>query len=149
LSSVPQQNTGLASFSSVTMDGGALDGELTPTYAVGEDIGIGFEIEFVGVTEEVVAAVSVYGSDGMWLIGQSSLEAGVSFKGAVPGERMRGRVALTNNRLAPGNYYVSLGAFSPDLALCYALTDLSVRFCVRGKNPSWGRFVHECSWFLE
>jgi len=145
LPSVPQQNTGLASFVSVTM-GGGLEGETTPTYAVGENIAVEFEVEFAGGVSDCVAGLSVYGSDGLWLIGETSREAGVSFPGALPGGRLRGKAVLTNNKLAPGDYLVALGIFSPDLSLCYALTDLALRFSVRGQGPSWGRVRHDCHW---
>jgi hypothetical protein len=62
---------------------------------------------------------------------------------------LKGKAVLTNNKLAPGDYLVALGLFSPDLSLCYALTDLALRFSVRGQNPSWGRVRHDCHWSRE
>jgi hypothetical protein len=83
------------------------------------------------------------------VIGQTSREAGVFWPAPRVGETRKGRITLAPLSLAPGDYLVAIGACSEDYSLCYALTDLSLRFSVRADFPTWGKFLHPIRWTPE
>jgi ABC-type polysaccharide/polyol phosphate transport system ATPase subunit len=140
---VPQQRTDHARFTQF----GIYRGEGT-TFTAGQDIEIDFELEALKALENAVFAVSVYRTDGDWVIGQTSREAGVAWKPLNAGEITKGRLVLEKNLLAPGDYVVAVGAYSPDLAICYALTELNAHFSVRTDFPTWGKILHPAKWLI-
>ena len=113
---------------------------------MGGIIGFQFAIEATANLDEMVFALSIYGSEGDWIIGQTSREAEVFWPSATANEKRRGIFKLTPNCLAPGNYRAACGVFSADLSLCYAMTETTVSFAVRSDFPTWGNFVHPCTW---
>ena len=138
---VPQQRTDHGKFTTF----GILRGEGT-TFIAGQDIEIDFELEALKALDDAVFAVSVYRTDGDWVIGQTSREAGVAWKPLAAGSTTRGRLVLEKTILAPGDYAVAVGAYSNDLAICYALTELNAHFSVRTDFPTWGKFLHPAKW---
>lgn len=141
--SVPQQRTDQARF---TVFGLRL-GEGT-TFNAGQDIEIDFELEALNALEHAVFAVSIYRTDGDWVIGQTSREAGVAWKPMAAGGTTRGRLVLEKTLLAPGDYAAAFGAYSADLSICYALTELNVHFSVRTNYPTWGKILHPARWVI-
>lgn len=140
---VPQQRTDDARFTQFCIYRGE-----GATFTAGQDIEIDFELEALKTLENAVFAVSVYRTDGDWVLGQTSREAGVSWKPLNAGELTRGRLVLERNLLAPGDYAVAFGAYSPDLAICYALTELNAHFSVRTDFPTWGKILHPAKWLM-
>jgi ABC-type polysaccharide/polyol phosphate transport system ATPase subunit len=142
---IPQQSTGMGEF---------LEAELVPSlntgseayYHLGSSIRIKFTIRALQDLESCVFNISVYSNDGTWMVGQTSLDKGVTWDAAAAGKQLSGIVELTNLCLAPGNYKAALGAFSKDLSICYALSDLCLSFSVRSDHPTWGRIAHPCNW---
>jgi ABC-type polysaccharide/polyol phosphate transport system ATPase subunit len=141
--SVAQQRTDHARFSVFRLRRGD-----HAAFGAGQDIEFEFELEALQALNGVVFAVSVYRADGDWVIGQTSREAGVTGKPLVAGAAVRGSLVLEKNLLAPGDYAAAFGAYSPDLSLCYALTELNVRFSVRTDFPTWGKIFHPARWVL-
>jgi hypothetical protein len=141
---ITQQYTGLAEFDDVRM----VDGAANPAseFNVGDDVSIGFSLRAQEDLGPTVVAVSVYRSDGDWLLGQTSREAGITWPGRAKGERLRGRLTLTRTCLAPGDYRIALAAYSADLSLCHALTDVFKGFSLRAGYPTWGKLVHPMRW---
>jgi hypothetical protein len=113
------------------------------------DIEFDFELEALKPLDDAVFAISVYRTDGDWVIGQTSREAGVAWKAMATGECARGRLVLEKNLLAPGDYAVAFGAYSADLSICYALTELNVHFSVRTDFPTWGKVLHPARWIIQ
>lgn len=140
---VAQQRTDLARFTDCRLHRGE-----GVAFGANQDIEINFALEALKPLEGVVFAVSVYRSDGDWVIGQTSREAGVVSKAMNPGATARGQLVLEKNLLAPGNYAAALGAYSPDLSLCYALTELNAHFSVRTDFPTWGKIFHPARWVI-
>lgn len=141
---IMQQSTGMARFTEFKLDWIATDEEAV--FNVGEDIVFRFTIEAEQSLDKIVFAVSVYRADGDWIIGQTSREAGRFWPAAVKGELRRGRLVLKANCLSPGDYRAAFGAYSEDLSLCYALTELTLSFSVRASFPTWGKFIHHADW---
>jgi ABC-type polysaccharide/polyol phosphate transport system ATPase subunit len=141
---IPQQYTGLGEFADVRI----VDWSSNPAleFNVGDDVAICFSLRAHDDLGPAVVAVSVYRSDGDWLLGQTSREGGITWPGCAKGERLHGRVTLTRTCLAPGVYRIALAAYSADLSLCYALTDIFNGFSVRASYPTWGKFVHPMQW---
>ncbi len=144
--SIPQKDTGMAKFVKVDLDSLGHSGENNPVINVGSAIRFNFAVKAEKPMGRTVFAVSIFRADGDWMVGQSSLEAGVFWPPTNPGETQRGRVVFEPNCLAPGEYLASFAAYSEDLSVCYAHTELNVGFSVRWKFPTWGRFVHPCRW---
>jgi len=142
--SVPQQYTGLGQFADVRVVNGSVDP--APEFRVGDDVSICFSLIAQDDLGPTAVAISVYRSDGDWLLGQTSRDAGITWPGCSKGERLRGRLTLTRLSLAPGDYRIALAAYSADLSLCYALTDVVSGFSVRASYPTWGKFVHQMRW---
>jgi hypothetical protein len=118
-------------------------------FNAGQDIEIDFELEALKALENAVFAISIYRTDGDWVIGQTSREAGVAWKPLAAGEVARGRLVLEKTLLAPGDYAAAFGAYSGDLSICYALTELNVHFSVRTDFPTWGKILHPAKWIIQ
>ena len=97
---------------------------------------------------KTVCSISIFRADGDWVIGQTSLEAGVFWPARNQSDVLSGLLVLQPNCLAPGDYMVALGAHSEDLSICYALTELALPFSVRWNYPTWGKFIHPCEWIV-
>ena len=136
-----QQDTGKAAFTDVRIRG-AIDNEFAP----GQTLEILFAVQAKEDLGPVVFNVSIYRSDGDWVIGQTSRDVGKYWKAPKAGEIRAGSVRFAPLSLAPGEYRVAVGACSADYTICYALTDLAMRFAVRAPYPTWGKFIHPCEW---
>ena len=141
---IPQQSTGKASFSRIEIDAPRVDSRAL--LRVGDSLRISFRLEAASHLPEIAMAISVYRSDGDWLIGQTSREAGVFWPSCEPGHSVGGRIILPNLGLAPGDYFAAFAAYDKELKICYALTDLTAPFSVRAGFPVWGKIVHPCLW---
>ena len=141
---VAQQETGMARFVEFGLDVLSENGK--HTYRPGQDVDFKFSLSADQPLDEVVFAVSIYREDGDFMIGQTSREAGVLWPSLMRGGIHHGLFILSQNCLAPGNYQAAFGAYSKDLSLCYALTELTTFFSVRTDFPSWGKIVHPCRW---
>jgi ABC-type polysaccharide/polyol phosphate transport system ATPase subunit len=132
-----QQETGKALFTDVRIIGGT-NGVFEPGQAL--------EIEFALAAKQdlgpIVFNVSIYRSDGDWVIGQTSRDVGKYWPAPKAGGTLSGRVRFAPLSLAPGEYRLAVGACSADYTLCYALTDLTMGFAVRAPYPTWGKFIH-------
>ena len=145
LSPVPQHDTGLARFLHIGFSSGstaAISGEAR----VGESLSFRFMLEAVEDLGPIVFAISVYANDGAWLIGQTSLEESVVWPALGAGRNCGGKVDLKPLYLSPGEYRLCIGAYSSDLSVVYALSDLNVSFSVRSDHPSWGLYRQPCQW---
>ena len=136
-----QQETGKALFTDVRLAGGA-NGEFAP----GQQLEVSFALTAKQDLGPVVFNISIYRSDGDWVIGQTSRDVGKFWKATKAGGILTGAIRLAPLSLAPGEYRVAVGACSADYTLCYALTDLTMRFAVRAPYPTWGKFIHPCEW---
>jgi ABC-type polysaccharide/polyol phosphate transport system ATPase subunit len=141
---IPQHETGMAKFTEVSLHGRSSDTK--PVYRVGEPIEFRFELQTSTAIERTVFAVSVYRSDGDWIVGQTSREANVFWPPPQIDGAQRGCLILDPGCLGPGDYAVAFGAYSDDLAICYALSEVMLRFSVRSDFPIWGKVVHPCKW---
>jgi energy-coupling factor transporter ATP-binding protein EcfA2 len=141
---VPQQETGLAKFVRAEVVDSTVNGQAS--LVVGEELVIRFALTAAAALESTVFALSVYRSDGDWLIGQSSREARVIWPPSRAGDLVEGEIVLDALRLAPGEYRIALAAYSHDLAICYALTNLLPGFTVRADFPTWGKVIHPIQW---
>ena len=136
-----QQETGKAMFTELRMVGAADNG-----FKTGEPLRIAYCLLAKQDLLDIVFALSIYRADGDWIIGQTSRDANVVWSAPKSGESRRGAVQFDALCLNPGDYLVSLAAYSLDYSVCYALTDLSVGFSVRADHPTWGKFAHPCRW---
>ncbi len=141
---IPQQDTGMAEFEAISFSA-AFSGK-SPLFETGQDIKFKFSLRAKQELDESIFAVSVYRADGDWILGQTSREKQVYWSASMPGETKQGELVLLANCLAPGDYHAAFACYSKDLSLCYAMTDASVTFSVRSGLPTWGKFVHPCSW---
>jgi ABC-type polysaccharide/polyol phosphate transport system ATPase subunit len=141
---IPQQETGMAKFIDVRLHGWSADAK--PVYRVGEPIEFRFGLQTSTAIERTVFAVSIYRSDGDWIVGQTSREANVFWPPAHVDGVQRGCVILDPGCLAPGDYVAAFAAYSDDLAICYALSDVMLPFSVRSDFPVWGKILHPCTW---
>ena len=106
-----------------------------------------FTMQAPASLEPSVIALSVYRSDGDWLVGQSSREAGVEWPAIEAGQTLSlGDIDLDPLSLAPGEYRIAVGAYSADLAICNAMTGILPGFAVRSNVPTWGKFLHSIRW---
>jgi ABC-type polysaccharide/polyol phosphate transport system ATPase subunit len=140
---VPQQRTDQAKFTVFSLR----RGEGT-TFGAREDIAFDFELEALQPLTDPVFAVSIYRADGDWVIGQTSRDANVHWKALNAGGLARGKLVLDQNLLSPGDYAAAFGAYSSDLSICYALTELNVHFSVRTNFPTWGKIYHPATWTI-
>ena len=136
-----QQETGKAMFTDVVINGGQA-GEFAP----GDPLDIAFTLQAKADLGPVVFNVSIYRADGDWVIGQTSRDKGIYWPSVQAGGTLSGTIRLAPLSLAPGEYRVAVGACSADYTLCYALTDLTLRFAVRAPYPTWGKFLHPIEW---
>ena len=140
---VPQQRTDQARFTLFKLRRG--EGAV---FGAGENIEFDFELEALEPLTDPVFAISVYRADGDWVIGQTSREAKVNWQSLAPGGLAKGRLVLDKNLLSPGDYAGAFGAYSSDLSICYALTELNVHFSVRTDFPTWGKIYHPATWVI-
>jgi ABC-type polysaccharide/polyol phosphate transport system ATPase subunit len=138
-----QQSSNMAKFTQIAI-GSNNSRDHIPIFKGGEKIEISFELEVYKPVEKIVFAVSIYQDEGDWLVGQTSRERGIFWNGH--NKLLCGKIVLEPNILGPGNYFTALGAYSEDLTLCYALTDLTVPFHVRWEFPTWGKIIAPCKW---
>jgi ABC-type polysaccharide/polyol phosphate transport system ATPase subunit len=141
-----QQQTGMAQFSSIKMFNS--DSVQSKFFEVGGELRFEFVLEAEASLEESVIAVSVYNTDGQWMLGQTSREKKVFWPPIAAGEKLFGKLTLLPISLAPGDYKVAFGAYSTDHKICYAITDLVLSFSVRSNYQIWGKFIHPCSWSI-
>jgi len=141
---IPQQETGMAKFIEVRLHGWSPDSK--PVYRVGDPIEFRFGLQTSTAIERTVFAVSIYRSDGDWIVGQTSREANVFWPPTQIDGAQRGCLILDPGCLAPGDYVVAFAAYSDDLAICYAFSDVMLPFSVRSDFPIWGKVVHPCKW---
>jgi len=141
-----QQNTGLALFRSFQIPGRSFQSR--NSFQIWDDILFSFELEALESLDEIVFTVSVYQKGGCWLVGQGSREAGVIWPAAKKGQIVSGQWIIRNCCFGPGDYVVALAAYSKDLKVCYALTDLVAEFQIRSDFPTWGMIVHPSSWVI-
>ena len=142
---VPQQETGYARFLELkAVNWTTRD---TPMLKVGERLTIRFALEALTALEPTVYGLSIYRSDGDWLIGQTSRDNGVvSWPACQEGEVVKGEIVLDPISLAPGDYLIALGAYTTDYQLCYGLTEVQPGFTVQASYPTWGKFMHPIEW---
>lgn len=141
---ISQKETGMAKFIEAKHD--IPDNTEKPVFSVGDNIRFKLAVQATKPIGRTVFTISIFRADGDWVIGQTSLEAGVFWQPQEEGGIQRGRFVLEPNCLAPGDYLVAFGANSEDLSVCYALTDLALPFSVRWDFPTWGKFIHPCQW---
>lgn len=141
---LPQDETGLAHFTLAELEAPATREFFQP----GDTLNFHMKIEAKSEIKSCVFAISIYATDGEWIIGQTSLDEAVIYPGADAGESVTAVLRIPNLCLAPGDYAVVLGAYSADLSLCYARTNFLNHFSVRAETPSWGRIRHPCQWIL-
>jgi len=141
---ISQKETGMAKFIEAKHD--IPESTTKPVFSVGDTIRFKLAVQAVKPTGRTVFTISIFRADGDWVIGQTSLEAGVFWEPQDVDGIQRGRFVLEPNCLAPGDYLVAFGANSEDLSVCYALTDLALPFSVRWNFPTWGKFIHPCQW---
>ena len=139
-----QQETGKAQFVDLRLIGGEDDCFLT-----GQPLRIAFSMRAQTRLTALVFAVSIYRSDGEWLIGQTSRDEGVTWQAPDAGDVCNGYLTFPSLCLAPGHYLIAFAAYSEDYTLCYAMTDVGLPFSVRAMHPMWGKFVHPCAWSAE
>lgn len=139
---IPQQDTGMAEFSRLTID----PPPVGDVYQVGEPLIIRFSARTKQAIPRSIFGISIYSATGEWMIGQSSLEAGLTWDPVPAGGRVEGTLILTPNCLAPGEYRLANALWSEDLSLCLAMTEVTCPFSVRWRHPTWGKFIHPCKW---
>jgi len=141
---ISQKQTGMAKFIEAKHD--IPESTTKPVFSVGDTIRFKLAVQAVKPMGRTVFTISIFRADGDWVVGQTSLEAGVFWEPQDVDGIQRGRFVLEPNCLAPGDYLVAFGANSEDLSVCYALTDLALPFSVRWNFPTWGKFIHPCQW---
>lgn len=139
-----QQNTGKAQFLDLHLIGGE-----NGAFMAGKPLRIAFAMQAKETLTSLVFAVSVFRADGDWLIGQTSRDEGVTWGSPSAGEVCRGYLNFSSLCLAPGDYLIAFAAYSEDYTLCYAMTDVCLPFSVRAPHPTWGKFLHPCTWLAE
>lgn len=145
LSFVAQQDTGMARFLEICLDPSTA-AAASGVAKMGEALGFRFVLEALQPLDDIVFAISIYASDGTWLVGQTSLEDSVCWPGIQAGQTCVGKVELKPLYLSPGEYRMCVGAYTPDLSVMYALSDLHLCFSVRSDHPAWGLFHQPCHW---
>jgi len=136
-----QQETGKAEFTRFRI----IPGNPGP-FRPGDTLRVEFAIRALEDLGSMVFGLSVYRSDGDWLVSQSSRDAGIAWPPLAAGQEHSGIVELAPLSLAPGEYAMALGATSEDYTLRYALTGIGTNFAVRSDVPIWGKFLHPCRW---
>lgn len=115
-------------------------------FNVNDPISFNLELECQKDVGSIAFAVSIYREDNDWLIGQTSKDQNVFWSGQVG--TVKGCLNFAPNILAPGNYYAAFAAYSEDLTVCHALTDLGTPFSVRSDYPVWGKVIAPCDWVI-
>ena len=144
---IPQQNTGMGIFLKAEMLR-SQEESLENCYHPGSNVRIMFTMQTLQRIERCIFNISIFSNDGIWMVGQSSLEQGVIWPATEAGNCLSGMIELANLCLAPGNYKGALSACSVDLSICYALSDLYLSFSVRSDRPTWGRVRQPCNWTI-
>lgn len=145
---IPQLETGMARFEKISLV--SKTGADPSTVArVGDDLVFRFVLKALADLEGLTFNISIYASDGTWIIGQTSLQEGVVWPPMKAGQACAGRFELISLCLAPGDYRVCVGADNKDHSVRYALSELNLEFSVRSDRPSWGRIHHPCRWIPE
>ncbi|WP_254961960.1 ABC transporter ATP-binding protein [Cyanobium sp. BA5m-10] len=144
---IPQQNTGMGIFLKAEMLR-SQEESLENCYHPGSNVRIMFSMQTLQRIERCIFNISIFSNDGIWMVGQSSLEQGVIWPATEAGNCLSGMIELANLCLAPGNYKAALSACSVDLSICYALSDLYLSFSVRSDRPTWGRVRQPCNWTI-
>jgi ABC-type polysaccharide/polyol phosphate transport system ATPase subunit len=139
-----QQQTSKAKFLELHF----VDGE-DNNFITGQPLRIRFVMRALEDIPKLVFGISVYRSDGDWLLGQTSRDEGVSWSAPKAGQDCSGYFDIQTLCLTPGEYLVAFAAYAEDYTLCYAMTDLCLPFSVRTPYPTWGKFHHPCSWLPE
>jgi ABC-type polysaccharide/polyol phosphate transport system ATPase subunit len=138
---VAQQNTGMANFKLVKVVG-----NVNKIFQVGDVLRFKFALEALKDLDKTIFTISIYKSDGDWVIGQTSRECDVYWDSINAGQICSGELIFPELSLAPGDYHVAMAAYSENFSICYALTDLVEKFTVRSSYPTWGKFIHKCQW---
>ncbi len=138
---VPQQSTDIAEFVSFRIRPDA-----AREFVVGDDITFDFALKCKQPVAGVVFTLCVYRRDGQWMIGQTSRDQSKVWPGREAGGLAEGSVTLRNLSLGPGEYVCCATAYSEDLTICYASTELNVTFKVAVPFPTWGNIVHAIEW---
>jgi hypothetical protein len=138
-----QQETGRALFTELAISEGD-----NPQLSPGDAMFVRFAMEAKEELGPCIFGISIYRSDGDWLIGQTSREDQIEWPSARPGEIRRGELRFDHLALAPGDYAIAFAAYSSDFTTCYAMTDASLRFSVRASYPMWGKFIHPLKWVI-
>lgn len=138
-----QQDTGKAQFLDLHLIGGE-----NGNFITGQPLRIAFTMEAKIALPTLVFAVSVYRTDGDWLIGQTSRDAGMTWGAQNAGDICNGYLNFSSLCLAPGSYLIAFAAYSEDYEFCYAITDICLPFSVRAPHPTWGKFLHPCTWIV-
>lgn len=142
---IPQQETGMARFIEAQIIESSTNGIRKP-YNAGSSIQIRFGVEAIENLGPCVFNISIYSSNGTWVVGQTSRNQPAVWGPTKTGERLEGMLELTDLCLAPGDYKAALSASSEDLSICYALSELCINFSVRSARPTWGLIEHPCQW---
>jgi hypothetical protein len=133
----------MARFTTLSVDPSTPAGSSVKT---GESLIFRFTLEALVNLDEIVFTISIYSSDGTWVVGQTSRDEGVSWPPLLKSHTCIGFIRMKPLLLAPGDYKVCIGANNHDLSLVYALSDLYLGFSVRSDQPSWGLIRHPCRW---
>ena len=118
------------------------------TFDIDDDLSLDFALQAKSALPGVVFAVSIYRNDGDWIIGQTSADDGVQAKPLAAGEIQRCTLTLKRLGLSPGDYIACVAGYSPDLTICYAMTELNITFKVRSRRVTWGKILHPIEWKL-
>ncbi|MGY3576852.1 ABC transporter ATP-binding protein [Bradyrhizobium sp. USDA 4504] len=118
------------------------------TFEVHEDLSLDFALQAQEYLAGAIFAVSIYRKDGDWVIGQTSADEHVQAGEMQSGEIKRVTLTLKRLVLSPGDYVACVAAYSTDLTLCYAMTELNVMFKVRSNFTTWGKVLHPIEWVV-
>ncbi|WP_066719892.1 MULTISPECIES: ABC transporter ATP-binding protein [Hyphomicrobiales] len=140
--SVPQQITEHGEFTVFRLRRHGGGAEFSP----GDDIAFEFALKAAENIDGIIFGLSVYRRDGDWIIGQTNKESKVSWPPIRENETAKGIVILKSTVLGPGEYIAAIAAYSNDLSLLYAMTELNVYFSIRTAYPTWGRLIHPIVW---
>lgn len=118
------------------------------TFVPGDLVRIEFSVRAHVDLGPMVFGLSIYRSDGDWVVSVSSRDSGVVWPALRAGDEHYGSVDLAPLALTPGEYRLAIAAYSEDYSICFALTDIVGGFSVRAPYPTWGKFLHPCRWNL-
>lgn len=138
---VPQHVTEVAEFTSFKLRN--IGQEI---YQVGDDVTFDFAMRCKKPVPGIVFTTSIYRRDGQWMIGQTSLDQQIVWPAQDAHSVAKGAFVLKGLILAPGEYLACVTAYSKDLTICYAMTELNVSFKVTLPYPTWGSIIHPIEW---